>query len=391
MRDPGSGAQRVCAWAAVGALAVVLGATLLPVGGPGPAGFQWRVLAHAGDLADLISNVLLFLPLGAALRCAGLRGRRVIAAAVLLSAMVEFAQLQVIPGRDASLSDLLSDTTGAALGVALAAWYPARRRSPARGVVFAAVGVAVMVVTGLLERPSLPATRYYGQWTANLGHYEWYRGQVLSAEIGGMPLPSRRLDHPGEVRRRLLAGTPLRIGALAGPPPPGVAPLFSIFDDARTEIVLVGLDGEDLVLHVRSRADDLLLRPVERRWSGALRDIRPGDRLSVTVRRTAGGFCLAVNGVERCGLAPDAGQAWSLVQSVPVHGGSVPALLCCLTMFLLGLPAGLMSVPRGRGWWGPGLVVAGGATVPLAVGLAPSPILQLAALAAGAVAGALLP
>ena len=365
---------------------MILAATLVPVPGPGPAGFQWRILVGEFDLSDVINNVVLFVPLAVALRCSGVSAGKAVALCALLSATIEFAQLRVVAGRDSSLSDLVSNTLGAVAGVALVRWLPARRRSALRGVAAAALSLAVIAGIGLLDRPSLPSTPYYGQWTANLGQYAWYRGRVLDAGIGGLPLPSWRLADTRAVRALLLAGAPLHVRAIAGPRPEGLAPLFSIYDAGRREILLVGPDGDDVVLHVRSRAVDVLLRPTELRWRGALTGVAPGDTLSVSVRREPAGYCLGVNGRERCGLAFTAGQAWALFQSYPGLAPAAQALLTCVTMFLLGLPVGLVTARKGWGWAGPVALLAGAAVVPALVGLAPTPLLELAALALGVLA-----
>ena len=64
--------------------------------------------------ADVFLNLLLFAPLGVGLRLAGWRWRSVVATAALVSFAVELLQFTVVTGRDASLSDLVTNTTGAA-------------------------------------------------------------------------------------------------------------------------------------------------------------------------------------------------------------------------------------------------------------------------------------
>ena len=112
---------------------------------------------------------------------------------------------------------------------------------------------------------------------------------------------------------------------------------------------------------------------------------------TVTVRRAPDGYCLAVSGRERCGLARTAGEAWSLLQSSPGLAPAGQAVLAFVTMVLLGLPVGLVTSRKRWGWAGPALAIGGALGMPLLVGLAPTPLLQLAALALGIVAGALAP
>ena len=74
-------------------------------------------------LAVTILNVLLFVPLGAALALRGVSVGRTVLAAVALSASVELAQLLVVSGRTTSVDDVLLNTAGAWLGHAvLSAW-----------------------------------------------------------------------------------------------------------------------------------------------------------------------------------------------------------------------------------------------------------------------------
>jgi len=83
-----------------------------------------------GLLLETTANVLLFLPFGAALR---LRGFAIGPTALLglsTSALVEAAQLLIIPGRTVSVDDLLLNTLGAVAGYAvMSRWTPALEES----------------------------------------------------------------------------------------------------------------------------------------------------------------------------------------------------------------------------------------------------------------------
>src|SRR5947207_11513956 len=81
----------------------------------------WSFYLTSGDaaLAELIQNLILFIPLGIGLALA--LPRRPVAAVflgALLSFGIEFAQ-QYIPGRDPSVGDVVANTISTALGVLL--------------------------------------------------------------------------------------------------------------------------------------------------------------------------------------------------------------------------------------------------------------------------------
>jgi hypothetical protein len=372
-------------------LSLVFGATLVPSPGPDSWTSRWCLLCGEFGLSDVIANVILFVPVAISLSCVGLSSRTTIAIGFLLSCAIEFAQLHLVPGREAAVGDVLWNTVGAALGVTLVRWLPERGRSGPRAFAVAAAAMAVLVVAGLLQRPSFPPTDYYGQWTADLGMYEWYRGQVLSADIAGVPLPSWRLSDSRAVREQLLAGAPLHVRAVAGPRTERLAPLFSIFDAAQREILLIGPDRDDLVLQVSTGATDYRLHQPDLRWRGAMASVAPGDTLAVEVSRTRGGYCLRLNGRERCDVAHTAGRAWGLVEFVPHLAPAAQTLLDCVFMALLGLPVGLLFRRSAPGYAAAWFLLLGALVLPPLVGLAPTPLPQVAALAAGIVAAALAP
>ena len=117
--------------ALVASVVAVLSLTLAP----GYTGDEDLELAPLGEivdaltppfeplLAEIILNVLLFVPLGAALALRGVSVGRTVLAAVALSATIELAQLLVVSGRTTSVDDVLLNTAGAWMGhAALSAW-----------------------------------------------------------------------------------------------------------------------------------------------------------------------------------------------------------------------------------------------------------------------------
>lgn len=140
-------------------LAIVVG-TLLPSRSGSLRPFSFCLTCDFRWLADLVANVGLFVPFGLA---AGWRAKspwRVVLAGALLSTTVELLQM-VIPGRDPSLRDILSNTTGAALGAMLAyrprTWLtPTARRASWFANGTALVIFAVTASTAILLEPAEP-------------------------------------------------------------------------------------------------------------------------------------------------------------------------------------------------------------------------------------------
>lgn len=114
-------------------LVIVALITLTP-GPPDPDGqrelVRWLAQAHRGgfplwityDLIEFSANVVMFLPLGLFAALALPSGRRWLAMPIgmLLSVGIESAQAAGLPGRFASVSDVVANTSGAILGYLLA-------------------------------------------------------------------------------------------------------------------------------------------------------------------------------------------------------------------------------------------------------------------------------
>jgi len=389
---PASGAHRAGRLLAPAVVTGILALTLWPIANT--PGFEDDSLSVRLGLADAVRNVLLFVPLGIALARRGHGLLTVMLLATALSGCIELAQVQ-IPGRYGNLFDIASNLVGAGLGVLLLrsapGWLVPTPRAAARlSVAWAAAVVAALLATGLLLQPALPSLDYYAGWTPRLGHLEAYRGRVESARLGELALPSGRLPDSAEARRLWLGGAPLRLRVLPGARVASLAPLFTLHDAARREVLLVGAERGDLVLRVRTQAQAVSLDRPGMRWPGALETLRPGEPVTLEARREGNGWCLTLGARSACPLGFTAGSGWRLVWFP--HG--LPAewapSLNAAWLALLFLPLGL--------WfrWRPGPLLA----LPLAVvglvwlapgaGLLATPWAELAAAGAGFVLGALL-
>jgi VanZ like family len=355
-------------WARVAALAVILLLTLTPT----QATELWRgwsncVVCGEDGASDMVLNVLLFLPLGLLF---GLRARRRwiwLPLAMFLSLGIELTQL-VIPGRYSTLSDVITNTTGAGIGLLLAAALEAepatRRRLTQVGMVTATLlPWAVLGATAWLFQPVYPPTVYYGQWTADLGGgMVQYEGRVVSASIDGLRLPSWRLRDTPLTRTLLAQGAPLHVEAVAGPPPPALAPVFSIYDDRVQEILLLGVNGDALVVHRRLRAGQLHFDQPELRIAHGAAGLVPGRPFVLDYRGGPGPVCLSVDYHVHCGLVLSTADGWALLLDgrLPMK---LPVAMRTGWLALLLMPLGLLA-PRRRG---PAVALAALAITALAV------------------------
>jgi glycopeptide antibiotics resistance protein len=126
-RDPAADSRPALRIAIFASLAAIFSLTLVPTGGPNE--LQLVPLVHivrglrfhdqSSDVPfNVVGNIVLFLPFGAALCLLGLRRGRAVLAGFCLSAAIETAQL-FIPGRTTSSDDVLLNTLGTFLGYVL--------------------------------------------------------------------------------------------------------------------------------------------------------------------------------------------------------------------------------------------------------------------------------
>ena len=277
----------------------ILIATLHASGTKLPPGWSFTLTSGEAALAELIENLLLFIPLGASLVLAGVRPWRAIAIGFGLSFSVEFLQ-QWIPGRDPSTGDIITNTASTAIGVALVVfaprwlWVPPRRAAW-QALATAALAVLVWLGTGAVLRPIVPDPPYHEVSTPDWTWWGHYKGKVLSASYGPQ-------------------GAPLRATVVAATSPPGRAsPLVAILDRRDTRVLIFGVDGSDLTLDYYMRAPSLTLEQPDLRWRGALAAIAPNDTFTAQTWRAARGVCFSVNSARACGYGYTVGDGWKLI------------------------------------------------------------------------------
>ncbi|HEU5218017.1 MAG TPA: VanZ family protein [Gemmatimonadales bacterium] len=232
--------------------------TLLP-GGTGAAGFR----PGGYLLTDLILNVILFIPLGLALGFAGAGPRRAALIGLIGSAAIELAQHSVIPGRYASLHDVITNATGAWLGaVIMAQWEQRTRLWRVAGPAAAVIIIAAWVGGGLLLSPSFPPPwEWYAQWAHDFGDHDALAGQVQGVTLQGIPLPDGPVGGTRALREALVRSDTVRLEIVltSGAPPFRSAQVASVVAE-RNEMIGVWQEGDALFARQQLRVTDAGLR-----------------------------------------------------------------------------------------------------------------------------------
>jgi hypothetical protein len=385
--------SRRAGWFIAAAVVFILSLTLFPTQGQSEPASACLVCGARG-IADALLNIVLFMPLGAALAYAGLGLVRAVPIGFALTVAVELAQLY-IPGRDSSLGDVVTNTLGTAGGVLLLGRAPAwlawaRRRAALLSLALPLATLLGLALGAVLLRPAFPAGPYAPAWHTEASHPIWFGGEVRSAELGGLPLLRRRIRDGAGVRSLWLGGAPLRLSVVRTPGPPELEPVFGIYDAGNRELLLVALEGDDVVFRYRTASSAVRLdEPELHLWGGAPRATTAGAAATpslIELRRQGSGYCLTVDGRGRCGLGYGLARSWAAIM-YPVLRPAAESALDLLFLFLLFLPSGVL-LRRRTALLVLALQLLGLALIPLAAGLRPTaPPVYLAAvlgLAAGA-------
>lgn len=371
----------------VAGLAAIAAATLRPAFDPEPV-FPLPVPGGA----DLLRNVLLFVPLGAGLALRGLGLLPTTALAGGVSLAVELAQL-AMPGRTSSLWDLLANTCGAALAAlavsTLRVWArptPAAARRLALGASLAAV--CVLAATGVLATPVLPQGVWFSDWTRAFHDLVPYGGDMRGARIDGHPLPHTRLGSRPEALLRALHGDfRLELEAVAGPPPEGLAPLLTLRVGNRAEVMLVGAWERDLAFRQRRLADELGFERRTRRLVGALADVAPGLPFQIVLARRGASLSARVDEGPPRSAGATLGEGWTLLVWDMLLPGAAHPWASSGWIGALVLPIGFWGRRDRAGGLAVALPLGALATLPAVLPVLPSPPEQYLGALAGLAAG----
>jgi hypothetical protein len=328
--------------------------------------------------SDVANNLLLFLPLAIGLRLSGQSWLRTVVAGALLSFTVELLQLRIVPGRDASLSDLLANTISSAIGATIGSFLPrVVAPSPRRALGLLAGGLlavlALLAVWAWLLVPRTPAGELTSLWANGTPGRGWFGGSVRSVRLDGVPMPADGpAPDPAGLRRRLDRGTTaLDADVVSGAPPRDRLWIFMLRHRAP-------LGGALTLTQLKRQAGvEVPTRALEFRLGAplvTLPDAFPASAgIPVQLRATEGSgrvrIASSYRGVERSvelGLSP----AFGWILFLPFELGIGTGVRWATGLFL-----GLMLLPLGywAAWTRRPLVAAAALAAGLVAGLAALP------------------
>jgi hypothetical protein len=253
------------ALAAAGLLFIVV-ATLTPVSAPAYALPSTCIVCGQFGGVDIVNNVIMFVPFAAGLTLAGVRRWVVLALAIATTFTVETLQIGVIVGRDANVGDLLMNSIGGMVGIALAATWrrwltPGPRAARRLARAGAAAWLAILAGTAWGLQRNAPAGDYLGNMPPGDERYSVYRGQVVASTVGGQPIPTGPITDVAALRRMVRLDT-LTVAArvTTGSMPQQVAAVALVTTANGEELFALGQRKRDLVFRVRMNAAAARLR-----------------------------------------------------------------------------------------------------------------------------------
>jgi hypothetical protein len=249
-------------------LLIILAATLRPEPDQTRAAEAtplWCLVCGDHGGVDVINNILLFIPFALGLRLGGVPRRTVLLVGAASSLTIELLQLTLIAGRDASLSDVLTNSLGTGVGALLADYrdtllHPTKQAARVLAASAAVLWLSLQGLTSVLLRPWLPDGPLRSEWHPDSPGRVPFTGQIVSAEVAGLPAPDGEVPAQDQLPKRLAAGmlaVELRITSTA--PQSKWSSVYQLVGRQGTLLLVEAFRGH-LIFQPPSRAQALRLR-----------------------------------------------------------------------------------------------------------------------------------
>jgi VanZ family protein len=257
---------------------------------------------------DVIQNIIMLLPLGLALGLAGVRPRTVALGAFGLAVLVESLQYAIVTGRDASLSDVVTNTTGAALGAMLAPHLPTLLRPGRRAAAKLGIGMTVLWAAAWLfgawaMQGNVGAGHWRGRFPGDLPDAPAVSGEAVRASIGGASIGLAPVSLPMEVEQGFARDSfTLSVVVRPGPamaPRENVVTVIDVRQDDRVAnnslVMVLNRVQARALLSLRINAARVRLRTPSFNLGPAF-DVPPGGEVTLDIARARGRLSAAARG-----------------------------------------------------------------------------------------------
>jgi VanZ like family len=333
--------------------------------------------------ADVVLNLLLFIPLGVGLALLGRSWARVVALCALLSLGVETLQYAAHIGRDASLSDLLTNTASGAVGAVLVRRLdlllapgplPARRLSLGA----AAAWLAILSLTAISMHPWAPAGRLRNFCTASYPTSESFSGTARTMTLNAVALSCDQEVPRGEIRREIRRGQVLLETVVEAGGSSDGREVIHLVRASGTTLLLLAQQGRTAVFQAPRMAQALkLFAPAV--WLPGAFPSRPDGPVTLTAEADGHHLRLSAahDGVRRVAeLTLSPAYGWTLLFAIPMAPGAPLRIVAAIWLGALLLPAGywagLAARPAGAVSGLGAVVIAGLGLVPALAGFDPA-------------------
>jgi VanZ family protein len=239
---------------------------------------------------------------------------------------------------------------------------------PGGGGVFGLLTEAVTATAAIpINQWTHLALTYDGSWLALYvngvlvtSRLRWYPGVIIEAAVGEVPISGGAAPQASPLRERLLASAPIRIRAIPSTTRVATrAPLLTLHDALRNEILLIAAEQDDVVFRLRTRAAAAALDNPALRAREIMTRAVPGKETTLTLHRAGGGYCLDVDSRTICGLRFTLGVGWAFIYS-QVPAGWLTTILNATWMAGLLFPFGFWLRRRWESFAGALAIVVGG-------------------------------
>jgi hypothetical protein len=345
----GKASERRQRWRFVGAagLVIILAATLRPEPDQTRAAEAtplWCLVCGDHGGVDVINNILLFIPFALGLRLGGVPRKTVLLAGAASSLAIELLQLTVIAGRDASLSDVLTNSLGTGVGALLADYgstllHPSKRRARVLAASAAVLWLGLQGLTAVLLRPWIPDGPLRSEWHPDPPGRVPFTGELLSAQVAGLAVPDGEVPAQDQLPTRLAAGMlEVEIQITSAAAQSKWSSVYQLVGQRGTLLLVEAFRGH-LIFQPPSRAQALRLRSPRLLIADALSQRRSeirlvaGERNDTVWARSAPRDIRAVYP-----LSPS--QSWTLISPFTYTSGRATRLITAIWLALALVPIG---------------------------------------------------